>query len=101
MSITEERILRESESVFIPPDGAMQFHYQRRKDGREPFGGQWPFWVLPLDFLVNDQREFKCRCSKFYEVIISSIPKHVMPFVVKSGLDRLYVVCDCLGEVIE
>lgn len=64
------------EDFFIPPPGAMQFHYKNRRDGITPPIGEFACWVSPFVPPVGtkDHRINPCACETFYMIHLDSLP---------------------------
>lgn len=87
-------------SMFIPPEGAMQFEFQAtRSEALTPFVG-CAFWVQDSAYPPADKL---CACRPKWEVIVESVPPRMGDLIrlasAKSG--RVFVVCKCNGRIIE
>lgn len=83
------------DSIFVPPDGAMQFEVHRDNYGNlAPHGTV--IWVFPS----NDKwvpMSHLCPHVHGYEVIMESLP-YIMRS--RSGMKKAGV-CECWGSIIE
>lgn len=82
-------------NLFIPPEGAMQFHCTYDAFHKVPV--DFVIWVLPP--VRRNSYPVPCDCKKVYAVLVESITSEVK----KQGgtrIDRPHV-CDCCGRIIE
>jgi hypothetical protein len=88
--------------LFIAPDGARQFHINKRAG---PSAGIC-IWVVPFDATEPwiDRRVNKCSCTTLWRILVESFPpKHreaVRILWRRNGVGE-FVVCECVGEIIE
>lgn len=82
-------------SLFIPPEGAMQFHCTFDAFHRKDVDIQ--LWVLPS--VPRRNYMIDCDCKRVYPVLIESITEDAK----KQGAENTTRphVCDCCGRLIE
>lgn len=78
--------------LFIPPEGALQFHVTRRISG------------VPVDFAIwvwppRKRGTAWCSCTRNYEVIVGSLGTQAV--LAGAHRDAPRHVCDCMGRLIE
>lgn len=82
--------------LYMPPEGAVQFHLQRSLKGAEDSG----FWVMSMGFLpLANWYEIlpDCKCKRWFRVIQCTDPEKEK---IRNKVEYMYV-CECFGEVIE
>lgn len=82
--------------MFIAPQGAMQFEITHPDT---PYRGE-VLWVVPLPpGAVLHFANWECKCGRRYEALADSVSAKLRP-AMRADLD-VFVVCECVGKLIE
>lgn len=84
--------------LFIPPEGAMQFHVTRNPITNEPTDFCVWVWKAEPPNLAHPSRH-QCECPMVYPVLPETISLKALMAGAHTGHRR--VICTCAGRIIE